>query len=159
MKTLAVRAVLMVCLFTVAPGASAQSPAVLSGTWILQGDATAARSRRAINGISIATRLVIRQSEAEVSVESNTGTDGAIVTTTYALGRSAHAIPGPIGWNTVATSRLDGGRLLIDIRRSVEGPQGELVFEIGEVYSVTGDALTLERTQGKTVQTLQYTRG
>jgi hypothetical protein len=146
----------MVCLFAATLAVSAQDAAVLSGTWTLQGDATAARSRRAINGISIATRLVIRQSASEVSVESNTGTDGAIVTTTYVLGRDAHPIPGPIGWDTVARSRLEGSRLLIDIRRSVQGPQGELTFEIAEVYSVTGDTLTLERTQGKTVQTLVY---
>jgi hypothetical protein len=148
----------MVCVCAVAHEASAQGPS-LAGTWILDGDATAARSRRAINGISIATKLVIRQSEAEVSVESNTGTDGAIVTTTFALGKSAHAIPGPIGWNTVAASRFDGGRLLVGIRRSVQGPQGELTFEIAEVYSVTGETLTLERTQGRTVQTLLYKRG
>jgi hypothetical protein len=149
----------MVCVLALAVLASAQDAAVLAGTWTLQGDAGAARSRRAINGISIATRLVIRQSAAEVSIESNTGTDGAIVTTTYALGRDAHAIPGPIGWDTAAKSRLEGSRLLIDIRRSVQGPQGELTFEIREVYSVAGDTLTLERTQGKTVQTLVYTRG
>ncbi len=148
----------MVCLLALALPASAQDAAALSGTWTLQGDATAARSRRAINGISIATRLVIRQSAAEVSVESNTGTDGAIVTTTYVLGGSAHAIPGPIGWDTVARSRLEGSRLLIDIRRSVQGPQGELTFEIAEVYAVAGDTLTLERTQGRTVQTLVYKR-
>jgi hypothetical protein len=148
----------MVCLLAAALQVSAQDAAVLSGTWTLQGDATAARSRRAINGISIATRLVIRQSPGEVSVESNTGTDGAVVTTTYTLGGNAHAIPGPIGWDTVARSRLEGGRLLIDIRRSVQGPQGELTFEIREVYSVAGDTLTLERTQGKTVQTLVYSR-
>jgi hypothetical protein len=149
----------MVCLLPVAAPVSAQNASALSGTWTLQGDATAARSRRAVNGISIATRLVIRQSGTEVSVDSDTGTNGAIITTTYVLGRDAHPIPGPIGWETAARSRIDGGRLLVDIRRSVQGPQGELTFEIAEVYSVTGDTLTLERTQGKTVQTLVYTRG
>jgi hypothetical protein len=148
----------MVCVLVLAVPASAQNATALSGTWTLQGDAAAARSRRAINGISIATRLVIRQSAAEVSIDSNTGTDGAIVTTTYNLGRDAHAIPGPIGWDTVAKSRIEDSRLLIDIRRSVQGPQGELTFDIREVYSVAGDTLTLERTQGRTVQTLVYTR-
>lgn len=148
----------MVWVLALAVPVSAQDAALFSGTWTLQGDATTARSRRAINGISIATRLVIRQSAAEVSVESNTGTDGAIVTTTYALGGAAHAIPGPIGWSTVAGSRLDGGRLLVDIRRSVQGPEGEIIFAIAEVYSVAGDTLTLQRTQGKTVQTLVYKR-
>src|SRR5688500_6111881 len=136
MRTFAARALVMVCALALALPASAQDAAALCGTWTLDGDAAAARSRGAINGISIATRLVIRQSAAEVSIESNTGTDGAIVTTTYVLGRGAHAIPGPIGWETAATSRLAGGRLLIDIRRSVQGPQGELTFEIAVVYTV-----------------------
>ena len=77
----------MVGLLVSSVPASGQDATVLFGTWTLQGDASAARSRRAINGISIATRLVIRQSAAGVAIDSNTGTDGAIVTTTYNLGQ------------------------------------------------------------------------
>jgi len=137
--------------------ATAQSIAPdLSGTWRLQADADAARNRRPINGLSIATQLVIRQSATEVAIDSNTGTAGAIVTTTYRLDGSELAIPGPIGWDTRARSTWDGKTLSVAIRRSVHGPDGELVFDIREVYTPGPDTLTLERTLNKTSQKLVY---
>lgn len=147
-------------ILAVATGASGQdAPPGLAGTWILQADAAAARNRRPINGISIATRLVIRVSGSEVAIDSNTGTDNAIITTVYRVGGGDQTIPGPIGWDTRAVSTVDAGRLVVAVRRSVQGPEGELTFEIREVYAVDGDMLTIERTQRRTVQTLVYKRG
>ena len=120
-------------------------------------DAEAGRNRRPITGLSIATRLVIRQSASEVSIDGNTGSENAIVTTVYKLDGSEHDIPGPIGWETRAKSAWDGKVLTVAIRRSVHGPEGELVFDIRETYSRMGDTLTVERSQGKTTQRLVYT--
>jgi hypothetical protein len=154
------RVLFTVGVLTLATGASAQeAPPSLAGTWILQADAAAARNRRPINGISIATRLVIRTSPSEVVIDSNTGTDNAVITTVYKVGGGEQAIPGPIGWDTRAASTVDGGKLIVAIRRSVQGPEGELTFEIREVYAVDGDTMTIERTQRRTVQTLVYKRG
>jgi hypothetical protein len=139
---------------------SAQSIAPgLSGTWVLEGDAAASRNRRPITGISIATRLVIRESPGEIVMDTNTGSNSTIVTTTYRLDGSEHPIPGPIGWETQARSKRDDGRLVVSIKRSVQGPEGELVFDIVEVYTPSQDSLVLERTQGKTTQKLVYRRG
>jgi hypothetical protein len=128
----------------------------LSGSWVLQADAEAARNRRPITGLSVATQLLIRQSSTEVSVDSNTGSEGAIVTTTYRLDGSQHAIPGPIGWDTRARTEWDGTKLVVNITRSVAGPEGELVFDIRETYTPTADTLTVERVQGRTIQRLVY---
>jgi hypothetical protein len=137
--------------------ATAQSIAPdLTGTWRLQADADAARNRRPINGLSIATQLVIRQSATDVTIDSNTGTASTIVTTTYKLDGNQHPIPGPIGWDTLAASRWDGKALSVAIRRSVHGPEGELVFDIREIYTPGPDTLTLERTLNKTSQKLVY---
>jgi hypothetical protein len=138
--------------------AAAQSivAADLSGTWTLQADVEAGRNRRPINGVSIATELIIRQSPSEVTMVTNTGTANAIVTTAHKLDGSEYEIPGPIGWGTRAKSSWDGTTLAVDIRRSVQGPEGELVFEIRERYARSGDMLTLERTLGRTTQKLTY---
>ena len=128
----------------------------LSGSWALQADADAARNRRPITGLSIATQLVIRQSATEVSIDSNTGSEGATVTTTYRLDGSQHPITGPIGWQTLARTEWDGTKMVVNIKRSVAGPEGELVFDIRETYTPAGDTLTVERVQGKSVQRLVY---
>jgi hypothetical protein len=128
----------------------------LSGTWVIQADVDAARNRRPINGVSIATELVIREAPKEVTLQTNTGTGGSTVTTTHKLDGSDYEIEGPIGWGTRARARWEGATLVVDIRRSVQGPQGELVFDIQERYSRAGDTLTLVRTLGRTTQTLLY---
>ena len=154
------RVLLTMGVLTLATGAFAQqAPPGLAGTWILQADAAAARNRRPINGISIATRLVVRVTGSEIGIDSNTGTDNAVITTLYKVGGGEQAIPGPIGWDTRAASTVDAGKLVVAIRRSVQGPEGELTFDIREVYAVDGDTLTVERTQRRTVQTLVYKRG
>src|SRR5688572_16709750 len=129
---------------TVAAPLFAQSiPSDLSGTWVLEADAEAGRNRRPITGLSIATQLTIRQSATEVSIDSNTGSQSSNVTTAYKLDGSEHAIPGPIGWDTRSKSAWDGKMLTVAIRRSVQGPEGELVFDIRETYLRTGDTLTV----------------
>ena len=144
---------------TIPASLSAQSIAPdLSGTWALQADANAARNRRPITGLSIATQLIIKQSPSEVSIDSNTGTENSIVTITYKLDGSEHQIPGPIGWETRSRNSWDGRVLVANIRRAVQGPEGELVFAIRETYTATADTLTLERTQGKSMQKLLYSR-
>jgi hypothetical protein len=124
----------------------------------LDQDATNARSRRPITGISIATRLVIRESPGEIVMETNTGSNNAMVTTAYKLDGSEHPIPGPIGWETRARSKWDGSKLVVSITRSVQGPDGELVFNISETYTAAADKLVLERSQGRSTQTLTYKR-
>ena len=141
-----------------APVAAQSIAPSLSGAWALQADAEAARNRRPITGLSIATHLLIRHSPTEVSVDSNTGSEGATVTTTYRLDGSEHAIPGPIGWDPRAKSEWDGTKLVVNIKRSVAGPEGELVFDIRETYTPAGDTLTVERVQGRTVQRLVYNK-
>jgi hypothetical protein len=128
----------------------------LSGTWAIQADVDAARNRRPINGVSIATELVIRQSPSELTIQTNTGTGGSAVTTAHKLDGSEYEIEGPIGWGTRARARWEGATFTVDIRRSVQGPQGELVFDIQERYTRTDDTLTLVRTLGRTTQTLLY---
>src|SRR5688572_8696799 len=147
---------LSVLVVAVTPSAAQSIASGLSGTWLLQADAQAARNRRPITGLSIATRLVIQQSATEVKVESNTGTGNTTVTTNYRLDGSEHAIPGPIGWDTRAKSSWDGGKLVVSVRRSVQGPEGEIVFDIRETYSPESGTLTLERVQGRTTQKLLY---
>ena len=45
------------------------------------------------------------------------------------------------------------------IKRSIDGPEGELNFEIRDVYTVAGSVLIFERSQGSRTQKMVYNRG
>lgn len=138
----------------------AQAPN-LAGTWTLDA-AASGRGRGNFAGFSIATRMTIGQSPAEVRVETNTGTEGQAQTAVYKLDGSAGAVPGPIGWDTKAVASLANGTLLVKVTRVIEGPDGPIRFEITDAYSVAstgaGSVLTLERSQGARALKLVYTR-
>ena len=68
-------------------------------------------------------------------------------------------MPGPLGWDTRASATRQGGSLIVTIKRSIDGPEGKLNFEIRDVYSVSGSVLTLERSQGSRTQKMIYNRG
>lgn len=137
--------------------ALAQIPSSLAGTWTL--DASGRGGRGNFAGYSTATRMTIAESATEVTIQTNTGTENQLQTAVYTLDGSESAVPGPIGWETKAKAARQDGKLVVTIRRSIEGPDGRLNFEIRDVYSVAGNVLTLERSQGNRTQKMIYNRG
>ena len=128
----------------------------LAGHWV---EASGTRGPRAnFAGFSTPTRMVISQSPAQISVETNTGTEGQMQTAVYRLDGSEQPAPGPIGWETTARATSQDGRLTVLVRRSIQGPDGELTFEIRDVYSVTGNELAVERSQGPRTVTMKFVR-
>jgi hypothetical protein len=138
--------------------ALAQAPSSLAGTWTL--DAGAGRGGRGnFAGYSTATRMIITESATEVTIQSNTGTENQMQTAIYKLDGSSNAVPGPIGWDTNAVASRQNGALVVTIKRSIEGPDGPVNFEIRDVYTLVGNVLTLERSQGNRTQKTTYNRG
>jgi hypothetical protein len=140
---------------TVAPIARSGLP----GTWVATAPAGGRGGGRGnFAGFSTPTRVVIAESPGEVSVSSNTGTQNQMQTALYKLDGAEHPVPGPIGWDTRAIAAREDGRLAVTIRRTIEGPDGPLNFEIKEIYSVSGNVLTLERSQGPRTQRTTFAR-
>jgi hypothetical protein len=129
----------------------------LSGRWSAVGQGGRG-GRGNFAGFSRPTRIVIAESAGEVSVSTDTGTQNQMQTAVYKLDGAEHQIPGPIGWDTRATAAREGSRLVVTIKRTVEGPDGPLNFEIKETYSVDADVLALERSQGTRTQRTTYSR-
>jgi hypothetical protein len=129
----------------------------LSGRWTAAGQGGRG-GRGNFAGFSRPTRIVIAESAGEVSVSTDTGTQNQMQTAVYKLDGAEHQIPGPIGWDTRATAAREGGRLVVTIERTVEGPDGPLKFTIKETYSADADVLTLERSQGTRTQRMTYSR-
>jgi hypothetical protein len=136
------------------------SPAVipssgLAGRWV---EATGGRGRGNFAGFSTPTEMRITETATKVTIDTNTGTENQMQTAVYPLDGSESVIPGPLGWDTRARARWQDGKLVVTIQRSLQGPDGELTFEIRDVYDVAEGLLTLERTQGTRTQRTVFRR-
>ena len=132
----------------------AQVDPAFAGTWTLGGEA----GRGGVPGVPVATRLVIQVAPGRLTVDSNTGSAESIQTAVYNLDGSETTVPGPLGWTVKAKAAWKGSSLVVNTIRSLEGPNGPIGAEIIDVYTVSGDALTIERTQGRNKQKLTYKR-
>jgi hypothetical protein len=137
------------------PPGVAGSPGSLAGNWRIAG--TGGRGNFA--GYSTPTRLTIRETAADVTIDTDTGTENQMQSATYRLDGVETPVPGPLGWDTRAKAGSRDDALIVTITRTIDGPDGTLRFEIRDVYRVSGDALTLERTQGNQSRKMTYNRG
>jgi hypothetical protein len=142
---------------------SAQVSPALAGSWALAKDGGGRGGRAGgrgggIPGVPLATEVVIKVSPTEVTVDTNTGSAQTVQTAVYRLDGSETTVPGPLGWTVKAKAAWKDSTLVVNTVRSLEGPNGPIGAEIVDVYSVAGDVLTLERTQGRNKQKLVYNR-
>ena len=138
--------------------AAAQVAPALAGTWTLNHDGGGRGGRGGIPGVPIATEVTIRLTAADVTVDTNTGSAQTVQTAVYKLDGSETTVPGPLGWTVKARAAWKDSTLVVNTTRSLEGPNGPIGAEIMDVYSVSGNVLTIERTQGRNKQKLVYNR-
>ena len=124
----------------------AQGNQQLSGNWEI--DEARSETGRGRAGGPGPSRLIIKLSPSEVAVTSDTGVNRARETAAYKVGAAEHEVPGPLSWTSLAKSAWENDRFVVNIARIIEGPTGPVRIEMKDVYSVSGDVLTIERTQG-----------
>jgi hypothetical protein len=140
----------------------AQGNSALAGSWTLDTTKLETTVRAAGPGRAggpPATKLVITIAANEVAVASDTGTNRAMETAAYPLTGAERKVPGPLSWTTLAKAAWDGDKLVVNIARIIEGPAGDVKIEMKDVYSVSGNVLTLERYQGPDVWKSTYNKG
>jgi hypothetical protein len=96
-----------------------------------------------------ANQMSIKVSAAEVTIDSDTGSNRTVETFHYVLDGKEHEQPGPLSWTTLATSAWRANKLEVSIKRTIEGPAGLITIQMKDVYSIEGSALVIERTQGR----------
>ena len=140
--------------------ARAQEPK-MEGAWKIdraRNEATARAAGPGRAGGPPANNLGVKLSTADVTIDSDTGSNRAVETFKYVLDGKEHLQPGPLSWTTMAKSVWEGSKLVVNIKRTIEGPNGPITIEMKDVYSVEGDALVIERTQGRDVWKTYYNR-
>lgn len=97
--------------------------------------------------VSFPTDLVIKHTPTEFDLETSTTRQEA-VKAVYKLDGSEMTVPGGAAGVTLkGKARVEGDKLVIESTRSFSSPAGPIVNEFKEVYSVSGNALTVEKTQ------------
>jgi hypothetical protein len=162
MKNTLLAALVLFCLLPVRP--LAQANPAFAGMWTLvpepggRGGRGGGGGGGGIPGVPLATEVVIKVSPSEVTVDTNTGSAQTIQSAVYKLDGTETTVPGPLGWTVKARAAWKDSTLVVNTVRSLEGPNGPIGAEIVDVYSVSGNVLTLERTQGRNKQKLVYNR-
>ena len=126
--------------------ALAQARPDFSGTWRLNVSKSAPNVAGNTPNIPFPSQIVARQTPTDISVES-TSIRQQPVSAVYKLDGSKATVQAPEGISETGEAKFDGGNLVITSRRSFSSPAGEVVVDFKEIWSLSGNALTIEKTR------------
>ena len=126
--------------------ALAQARPDFSGTWRLNVSKSAPNVAGNTPNIAFPSQIVVKQTPAEISVDS-TSVRQQPVSAIYKLDGSKVTVQAPPGISETGEASIDGGHLVITSRRSFSSPAGDIVNDFKEVWTVTGNTLTIEKTR------------
>ena len=139
----------------------AQGKADFTGTWTLdEAKSDPAPAGRGGRGGATASKLVIKQTASELTVES-TMPNGA-QTAVYKLDGSESVNKIGMG-ESKSKASWEGNNLVISSQQQLQTPNGTFDITVKDVYSVQGGVLTLTSTRttgrGDNTRKLVYTKG
>jgi hypothetical protein len=126
----------------------AQAGPDFSGTWRLN----QAKSSRAIVGntpdIQFASQLEVKQSATDLSIVA-TSIRQQPLSAVYKLDGSKVNVQAPEGITETGEAKVDGATVVITSRRSFSSPAGDIVVDFKEVWTRSGNELTVEKTRSQ----------
>jgi hypothetical protein len=141
-----VRAGVLVALAAAPALAQAQTRPDFSGKWeISQAKSSAGATSNSAN-ISFASELIITQRPAELHVEIRFPRSEPL-TTVYKLDGSEITAGTPAGVTEKAKAAWDGNSLVVTARRVVSSAFGDFVTDSKEIWTRTGNVLTITKTE------------
>ena len=124
----------------------AQARPDFSGTWRLNVAKSGPNVAGNTPNIPFPSQIVVKQTPTDISVES-TSVRQQPVAGVYKLDGSKVNVQTPTGITETGEAKIDGGNLLISSRRSFSSPAGDVVVEFKEVWSLSGNVLTIQKTR------------
>jgi hypothetical protein len=126
----------------------AQAAPDFSGTWRLN----QAKSSRAIVGntpdIQFASQLEVKQSATDLSIVA-TSIRQQPLSAVYKLDGSKVNVQAPEGITETGEAKVNGATVVITSRRSFSSPAGDIVVDFKEVWTRSGNELTVEKTRNQ----------
>ena len=126
--------------------ALAQARPDFSGTWKFNQGKSNPNIAGNTPNIPFPSQVVARQTPTDISVES-TSVRQQPVSAVYKLDGSTVTVQAPEGISETGEAKFDGGNLVISSRRSFSSPAGDVVVEFKEIWSLSGNVLTIEKTR------------
>ena len=126
--------------------AFAQTRPDFSGTWRLNVGKSAPNVAGNTPNIPFPSQILVKQTPTDISVES-TSIRQQPVSAVYKLDGSKVTVQAPEGISETGEAKFDGGNLVITSRRSFSSPAGEVVVDFKEIWSLSGNALTIEKSR------------
>ena len=127
------------------PCAFAQARPDLSGTWLLNFDRSGPEVAGNGAAVPFPSQLVVTQSTTELSVKRSSVRQAPFAAV-YALDGSRVNVEAPAGITETGEARFEGATVVITSRRSFPSPVGDTVVEFTEIWSVSGNVLTVKKT-------------
>ena len=124
----------------------AQTRPDFSGTWRLNAGKSNPNVAGNTPNIPFPSQIVVKQTPTDISIES-TSVRQQPVSAVYKLDGSKVSVQTPAGITETGEAKFDGENLSISSRRSFSSPAGDIVVEFKEVWSLTGNVLTIQKTR------------
>jgi hypothetical protein len=124
----------------------AQTRPDLSGTWRLNVGKSGPNVAGNTPNIPFPSQIAVKQSPTDISVES-TSIRQQPISAVYKLDGSKVTVKAPEGISETGEAKFDGGNLVITSRRSFSSPAGDVVVEFKEIWTQSGNVLTIQKTR------------
>lgn len=124
----------------------AQTRPDFSGKWKISQAKSSAGATGNSAKVSFPSELIVKQHAAELYLETRFPRTDPL-TAVYKLDGSEVTVGTPAGVTEKAKATWDGEKLVITARRVVATPFGDFATDTKEVWSLTGNILTIGKTQ------------
>lgn len=145
MKPMAIAAGVCLALALQAP-AEAQARPDFSGTWRFNQAKSSANIAGNTPIVAFPSQLVVKQTATELQVDG-TSVRQQPTSAVFKLDGSKVSVKAPAGITESGEARIEGANLVITTRRSFTSPLGETIVDFKEVWTLSGNALTIEKTR------------
>jgi hypothetical protein len=130
----------------VPPASQAQNRPDFTGTWKFN----QSKSTPGIAGntpiVPFPSQIVVKQTATELYVEG-TSVRQAPVKAVFKLDGSKVTVDAPRGITETGEARFEGTTLVVTTHRSFSSPAGETVVDFKEMWTLSGNVLTIEKTR------------
>ncbi|MBF8301423.1 MAG: hypothetical protein HW394_1793 [Acidobacteria bacterium] len=126
--------------------ALAQARPDFSGTWRFNQGKSNPGLAGNTPSIPFPSQIVVKQTATDLAVDSSSVRQQPL-SAVFKLDGSKVTVQTPSGITETGEAKFEGANVVITTRRSFSSPAGETVVNFREVWSLGGNALTIEKTR------------